>query len=715
MTPDFALSLSQDGIDLLRLTEAGWKVVAQADPREPDLGAQMHALRKKTDAPDGEPLDVSIILPEDQVKFFSLETSGLDTAARTALVRDTLDETTPYTADEIVFDAQVDGNTTNVAAVARQTLDEAEAFARQFDFAPMSYVAQPQDGPAFAIDPQRDGLKTPSETAAVMSALKDAAAQSVALAPPGAQAESLDKGTFVSRRRVPTFRTKLSAFSSKVAERGAGFAESASSFKGARTTSAPKKERQKPSHAPGKERAFKKEKERMTIFGMRTSDSLNRGIGPVGIGIAAASVVALGIFAFANSALGTNLASFLALLNAPKPTAQFTAPLQPQIAGESTVSEPGKEVELASLDDTLTDEDQPCWTHCGHQHSTHQHRGQIARQMRCAQLMLLREIWPLAPDIPTPPPLIDLDNLYQTSVDPIDMNFDAVALPALRTYEGDEALLALASPAPAGTTFELDEKGFVIPTPQGALNPDGVQIFSGPPPIRQPATLVKLEEPGQDMEIRLRLVGFRPQARPADLIETSERAVLGGLTRSELGQLRPRLRPDSPQDAAVAAAITAASLVPTDSGTAQPLVPNEEDLLATATARAVPVSLRPDARPLNFAAVIERAASPTAAPAATQVAAASTAPRLVTPTIPSATSVAREATISNALNLRKVNLIGVYGQPSSRRALVRLSNGRYVKVEVGDRIDGGRVSAIGDAELRYQKSGRDIILKMPRS
>ena len=68
----------------------------------------------------------------------------------------------------------------------------------------------------------------------------------------------------------------------------------------------------------------------------------------------------------------------------------------------------------------------------------------------------------------------------------------------------------------------------------------------------------------------------------------------------------------------------------------------------------------------------------------------------------------------NAINLRKVNLIGVYGKPSSRRALVRLSNGRYRKVEVGDRIDGGRVSAIGDAELRYQKSGRAIVLKMPR-
>ena len=93
--------------------------------------------------------------------------------------------------------------------------------------------------------------------------------------------------------------------------------------------------------------------------------------------------------------------------------------------------------------------------------------------------------------------------------------------------------------------------------------------------------------------------------------------------------------------------------------------------------------------------------------------AASVAPRAVQPKIPSKSSVSKAATVSNAINLRKVNLIGVYGKPSNRRALVRLSNGRYQKVEVGDRIDGGRVSAIGDSELRYVRRGRNVVLKMP--
>ena len=71
------------------------------------------------------------------------------------------------------------------------------------------------------------------------------------------------------------------------------------------------------------------------------------------------------------------------------------------------------------------------------------------------------------------------------------------------------------------------------------------------------------------------------------------------------------------------------------------------------------------------------------------------------------------ATNTNAITLRRVNLIGVYGKPSNRQALVRLANGRFVKVKVGDRIDGGQVAAIGESQLRYVKSGRNITLDIP--
>jgi type IV pilus biogenesis protein PilP len=74
--------------------------------------------------------------------------------------------------------------------------------------------------------------------------------------------------------------------------------------------------------------------------------------------------------------------------------------------------------------------------------------------------------------------------------------------------------------------------------------------------------------------------------------------------------------------------------------------------------------------------------------------------------------VVRQATVRNAINLNRINLIGVYSSGSQRRALVRLSTGRYVKVKVGDRIDGGRVRSIDKDALTYTKNGRDISIEL---
>jgi hypothetical protein len=42
-----------------------------------------------------------------------------------------------------------------------------------------------------------------------------------------------------------------------------------------------------------------------------------------------------------------------------------------------------------------------------------------------------------------------------------------------------------------------------------------------------------------------------------------------------------------------------------------------------------------------------------------------------------------------------------------------MGNGRYVRVRVGDRLDRGRVVAIGETQLRYQRGGRNITLQIP--
>ncbi|MEO8531063.1 MAG: hypothetical protein ABI459_07555, partial [Deltaproteobacteria bacterium] len=86
----------------------------------------------------------------------------------------------------------------------------------------------------------------------------------------------------------------------------------------------------------------------------------------------------------------------------------------------------------------------------------------------------------------------------------------------------------------------------------------------------------------------------------------------------------------------------------------------------------------------------------------------------IAPSIPTTASVAKQATVKNAIDLGSVALIGVYGSQSQRRALVRLPNGKYSRVKVGDKLDGGKVVAISESQLQYQKRSKTITLAMPK-
>ena len=304
-------------------------------------------------------------------------------------------------------------------------------------------------------------------------------------------------------------------------------------------------------------------------------------------------------------------------------------------------------------------------------------------------------IWQRAPAEPHQPPVNSIDDVYVASIDPAVRQSDAVALPPASRLDRDAALADPGLPPPPGLRFFFDERNLVRATPEGALTPDGLRIYTGPPPVVPPlrnavAAPPPTSEP-ESAQARGALAGLRPLARPRDLVEQRERATLQGITRTELAALRPVMRPKTAQEQETEVA------------------PD-----ATATDRAVDRSLTPVPRPRDFARIVERAQDQSEA-APVQVAAAATAvPRTVQPDIPSSASVARAATVRNAINLGQINLIGVYGTASNRRALVRLPSGGYRKVQVGDRLDGGRITAISEDELRYTVGGRNLVLKMPR-
>ena len=307
-------------------------------------------------------------------------------------------------------------------------------------------------------------------------------------------------------------------------------------------------------------------------------------------------------------------------------------------------------------------------------------------------------IWQRAPLPPSDLATDRIDNVYVASIDRIVVSNDAVALLSRNAISPDAPLSQMLPPPPLGTAFDLDERGLVRATPTGALTPDGIRVFAGKPsyvPLLRPTTGPAISDaPAQPAELSAEMAALakkKPILRPANLIEQNEKERFGGRSLAQIGKVRPILRPASAQDLGQVTTSPAASVVLTSSRV-------------------------PTSRPSNFRSAVQKALAEALVQASANPDVVVTSAATVTrsaPSIPTKASVATEATQKNAMNLSAINLIGVYGAASERRALVRLKSGRYVKVQVGDRLDGGRVNAISAVELLYTKGKRNLKLKLP--
>lgn len=826
MTPAFALTLSFDGISLLRRVPNGWVVVGDVALDAADLRGALADLRTEADSLSSHGGQVKLILPNEQIKYLSIPDIGLSGDALLTEIRDALDGATPYAVDDLRFDWVKSDGSVFIAAVAVETLDEAEAFAKSHHFDPVSFAARAPDGqfegevffgqaaswtgdtptkdtapltiveapqpapedktveqsdtePSSAgpVEDTEDtkvasvtavGLDTPEDAdeneALKPGAARDAPAPSSApdtpalsVAPPAPSTAPSFASIRASRSAPPVAapalkpddRAEASApkprFKLGGARKSAKDTEVTASsiqveapekpeerkspgFFSRRKTSDPTPETTAPkpvpvaakeppldapaAHDPAPAReavariaamragrdpdrapapaapAPPDERQRMTIFGARTEPQIGGKPRFLGLMLTSALlIVLLAVAAWASVFLDEGVSRFFDRSDETPSLALPDVELEP--LDGSITSAPAEEdtVQIAALnpdgdlpapDTGLSDVLPP--------------PAALTPEEADARYAATG-IWLRSPETPSAPPLTTLDDLYIASIDGTVEQFDAVALPSAQLLRNDETYLSQPNPPVAGSRYTLDERGLVVATPEGAVTPEGVRIFSGLPPVVPPARPeFEQSAPEADVEAteqaQAALQNFRPRLRPDNLVEGNERAELGGLTRAELAAFRPNPRPEA-------------------------LKAIEERAQPEATEFAVVQSVEPVTRPRNFAQIVERARENRATQETQVTQVAAVAPRTVQPSIPSSASVARQATVQNALNLRRINLIGVYGKPSNRRALVRLSNGRYQKVEVGDRLDGGRVAAIGASELQYTKNGRNVVLDMP--
>ena len=291
-------------------------------------------------------------------------------------------------------------------------------------------------------------------------------------------------------------------------------------------------------------------------------------------------------------------------------------------------------------------------------------------------------IWPKVPFQSQPPSNVPLGDVYITSIDPSVVSLDAIALDKRTTGSELKALLDIRLPLSIGSSFKLDEHGLAIATKIGTLAPAGHQVFAGNPEIVPPTKPLPdfLDIGNKNINLNV-LSRVSPKQRPED--KTPDALIAA--KKLKLAEKKPQQRPTNVR-----------------------LSNYNLASLSTSSINFKGLRTKPRERPSDLSVLIDQALG------VIQYEGDEANVIGIVPDVPSSPRVAKKATIQNVLNLRKTNLIGVYGSSKSRRALVRLSNGKRQMVTVGDTIDGGKVAAIGESDLRYIKGGKNITLKVPK-
>lgn len=849
MKPNFALNLGHDGITLLHRSQGGWHTAGKVSLEDPEFNQKMGYLQQTAAALENGGVTTKLVIPNSQILFKTIDATGPDGPERHSQIRTALDGTTPYDIDDLAYDWCDQGGAISVVAVARETLAEAEAFAVEHGFNPVSFVATPENGrfqgePYFGTSmaakalldagqtverdaeiiniigpvlmPEKKAEKQPEpepvkiKQAAEPAAKETSAQKAEAVKPlPDNPAQETDKPAALkldsaekpvdilspaipdptsSTPDAPVFSSqragstdtdtgtnapsdaaakRLEKTESRLAILPEGKLPLAPKLGGANRGSQNKKPAEpekpagiapaKPAKPAVKPSPVTKPQTPPEILATAKTQVLNNPAPPriapdsttdkpaktTGFGALQMPeipakprylglkllLVLLAIFAIIiiwSSYFLNDATTFWRGNDAAEPvqTTAQTAAQQPDTIPDTTVGDAlamltqptiTRPASLEKPDDAVDDiqadlEIEPEPVPESTMQPEVEMQAEPEAQIQTAEAQQLPApplnsdeaqnvyadtgIWQRAPDTPIEPAQDETRTLFMTSADPKIMWSDAIALPRSAEVLNAQSLENQASPAAQSTEFNLDERGLVTATAEGAMTPDGVLVYLGAPPIKP--VLRGDRVPQVIIEPDLRLAAFRPQMRPADLIGQTQTVQLGGHSRAELAAFRPQPRPIAPK------------------------IKEEEakEAQGTLSELAVVLSRTPPQRPGNFSREVARqVARVRASDAATLKMARPSAPvpksQTIAPTGTTRASVAKLATVENALRLRRTSLIGVYGSPNKRRALVRLANGRYVKVTVGQRVDGGKVAAIGQSELRYVKGGRTIVLRMP--
>lgn len=656
--PKFALDLSNDGIALLHRKNGAskWISLGQVSLSDPQLSVQLASLRKNAAAIGGPSFQSEVRIPRSQVFLAKVKLGALEGEAAIAQAARQVEKMTPYKIEEITFDLGPKGRTGKapIAAVAIETLKEAESFAKGHGFNPVRYTTDCNEKefsgtPVFYLKPPALAGGYGKWAAAALLA--------VGLGLGGYFIWS-SSGDPEAMLRAPEMAQAPETAPAKAQER-AEEQQALLPENGIADAEPPVVE----TASREEEQVF--EPELLAPDPTPTPFSATRAAAPAS---AEDLLPDLSLLVKPVRPARPAIANNVILARKSPPQMPERVPYQ---AAPGPVPKPPLAVAAREPDEGAPPE-----------------TAALAGQSPTGETPVTEEI-PEPETRPDAPP--DEDSAADSP---------------------DQALLVPIVPSTEGT---LTNEGILLFKGRPKITPPlrpGVQPLLTLDPLAAPPRPAEQEpeegpEEGEEAENRAvqpelsnRVVnpdhiGKRPNFRPAGLNADSSpiNEETGESTDPKLTGTRPKARPRAVEK----------RLQDERKKKIEDAI--QEDAKLAPTKFAVTQSPNPRNRPKNMAKLIARAKPGETTKSKTLANA---------PATPTSATVGKEATVRSTFSKRRMSLVGVFGTASARRALVRMPSGRYVTVEKGDRLSGWKVSAIGESSLRINKGSKNEVLRMPK-
>ena len=855
MKPDFALSLSSEGLSLLQRSGWDWILLGQVYLADADFDARMDTLRKEALERSRDANQVKLVIPNDQIKYYSISRpKDAQPEDIEKMIQLSLEAETPYTLSEISFDWVSNSETIFVAAVARQTLREAEEFSLLQGFQPLGNVAIAPEGHFIGevffgrADGSQPSMECDSHPIRVVSSAlqamqmfpgEEGEASDDALEREGKSLETASSDfqsvedtseptTRKSEKRSVTFETliaPMTANSARSEKRSTAVFEKTALIEqildkvfkislrlGVRNKADNKLmfagylpalafilvivgliggvgfylSRPAVTSDPVENLAYENSPEFQSDTQLLRQDSTLGGLAQID---ASTPLTSPEISKAKETQLRQLTRPILSVENYARPGKDIigrVATAQPKrnLNGAASVEKDDRQNSVQSLvavarpttsefPNTLSKPDKPF----PFQFLTD----------RLHNIYAVSGVWSISPRTPNSsavilqrlpkvglwetavqrPPVTQLEEfeVYETAllveqVAPEKRNVEVTAFTSGLPPQNEDnfqpnentsrqATNALTSPMPNGndlanskpliaslglgnerletpiqgvgltapvldnirvTTRSFDE----LPTPQAFISQDPNildEAASETLPSNSIASLGAFSETApKNATNTVEFAALTPPNLPASLLPQQTPVLLPTTPASlpdqddaavPLIELRPLPKPESEENAT--------ENLPRPKPRPEEIKPIEPETFSGA----VSDSLRPKARPKTkkpSVSSVEVASIVAILPEeeGDEASAGENSSETTNTSIPG-----KKATIKRAINLREVNLLGVYYFGGKRSALVRLKNGKRLMVKVGDSLDGGKVAAIGKRELRYVKSGKNITLGLP--